>query len=53
MGRKKLKKEEKKQNVSVTLNPELVKYFQQTHINLSSLINHLLTNYVKNENKNL
>jgi hypothetical protein len=53
MGRKKIKQEEKKQNISITLNPELVKHFQKTHINLSSLINHLLTNYVENGNKNL
>ena len=53
MGRKKIKPEEKKQNVSITLNPELVKYFQKKHINLSSLINYLLTKYVEDGEKNL
>jgi hypothetical protein len=53
MGRKKIKSEEKKQNISITLNPEIIKYFQKTHFNLSSLINHLLTEYIKNGEKNL
>lgn len=53
MGRKKIKPEEKKQNLSITLDQELIKYFQKTHINLSSLINHLLTEHIKNGEKNL
>lgn len=53
MGRKKIKPENKKQNVSVTLDPNLIKHFQKTHINLSSLINHLLKNYIIDGEKNL
>jgi len=53
MGRKQVKPENKKQNISITLNPEIIKYFQNTHINLSSLINHLLTTYIENGEKNL
>jgi hypothetical protein len=53
MGRKLVKPENKKQNISITLNPEIIKYFQNTHINLSSLINHLLTTYIENGEKNL
>ena len=53
MGRKKIKSEEKKQNISITLNPEIIKYFQKTHFNLSSLINHLLTEYIENGEKNM
>lgn len=53
MGRKKIKPEEKKQNISITLNPELIGYFQKNHFNLSSLINHLLTEYIENGKKNL
>lgn len=53
MGRKKIDQEDKKQNVSITLTPKLIQFFQKKHINLSSLVNHLLTNYVKNGEKNL
>ena len=53
MGKKKKKPEKKKQNISITLNPKLIKYFQKTHFNISSLINHLLTEYIENGEKNL
>ncbi len=52
MGRKKINKEEKKQSISIALKPELLEYFRNLHINLSSLINKLLEDY-KNGNKNL
>lgn len=52
MGRKKIKKEEKKQSISIAINPELLTYYKKLHINFSSLINKLLEEY-KNGNKNL
>ena len=52
MGRNKIKKEEKKQSISIAINPELLEYYKKLHINLSSLINKLLDEY-KNGNKNL
>jgi uncharacterized protein (DUF4415 family) len=53
MGRKKINPENKKKNVSITLTPEIIEYFQKTHINLSSLINHLLVEYIENGKKDL
>jgi post-segregation antitoxin (ccd killing protein) len=52
MGRKIKNENEKKTKVSVALEPELLNYFRQQHINLSSLVNKLLKDY-KNGNKNL
>ncbi len=53
MGRKLKKEEEKKTKVSVALDPELLTYYRELHINLSSLVNKLLKDYRKNGNKNL
>jgi hypothetical protein len=53
MGRLKKKNEEKKQSVSIAINPKLLNYYKDLHINLSSLINDLLEEYKKNGNKNL
>jgi hypothetical protein len=52
MGRNKIKKEDKKQSISIAINPELLGYYKKLHINLSSLINKLLDEY-KDGNKNL
>jgi len=53
MGRVKKKREEKKQSISISITPELLKYYRELHINLSSLINKLLEDYKGNGNKNL
>jgi hypothetical protein len=53
MGRIKKKKEEKKQSISIAIKPELLVYFRGLHINLSSLINNLLEEYIKNGKKSL
>ena len=53
MGRIKKKEEEKKTKVSVALDPELLNYFRNLHINLSSLVNKLLKDYRENGNKSL
>lgn len=53
MGRNKKKFEEKKQSISIALNPELILYYRSLHINLSSLVNKLLEDYKENGNKNL
>ena len=53
MGRLKKKEEEKKTKVSVALEPELLNYYRNLHINLSSLVNKLLKDYRKNGHKNL
>jgi hypothetical protein len=53
MGRLKKTEEEKKTKVSVALEPELLTYYRNLHINLSSLVNKLLKDYRDNENKSL
>ena len=53
MGRIKKTEEEKKTKVSVALEPELLTYYRNLHINLSSLVNKLLKDYRENGNKNL
>jgi hypothetical protein len=45
--------EEKKTKVSVALEPELLTYYRNLHINLSSLVNKLLKDYRENGNKDL
>jgi len=52
MGRKKIKTEEKKIRMSITIDPNIEKIIRDKHINLSSLTNKLLTEYFGNE-KNL
>jgi len=53
MGREKKKDEEKKTKVSVALDPELLTYYRNLHINLSSLVNKLLKDYRENGNQSL
>jgi post-segregation antitoxin (ccd killing protein) len=53
MGRKLKTEEEKKTKVSVALDRELLTYYRDLHINLSSLVNKLLKDYRKNGNKSL
>ena len=53
MGRVKKKEEEKKTKVSVALDPELLNFYKNLHINLSSLVNKLLKDYRENGNKSL
>jgi hypothetical protein len=53
MGRIKKTEEEKKTKVSVALEPELLTYYRNLHINLSSLVNKLLKDYRENGNKSM
>lgn len=53
MGRVKKLEKEKKTKVSVALEPELLTYYRNLHINLSSLVNKLLKDYRENGNKSL
>ena len=53
MGRLKKTDEEKKTKVSVALEPEILTYYRNLHINLSSLVNKLLKDYRDNGNKSL
>jgi len=53
MGRERKKENEKKTKVSVALDPELLEYYRNLHINLSSLVTKLLKDYRENGNKNL
>lgn len=53
MGRKKIIDEEKKVKIGVTVEPHIPQYFKDKSINLSSLVNKLLKDYIKNGNKNL
>jgi len=50
MGRKKIKTEEKKIRLSITIDPKIEKIIRERHINLSSLTNKLLKEYFDNEN---
>jgi hypothetical protein len=45
MGRKKIKTEEKKIRMSITIDPNVEKIIRERHINLSSLTNKLLIEY--------
>ena len=45
--------EEKKQSISIALKPEILEYYRNLHINLSSLVNKLLEDYKENGNKSL
>jgi post-segregation antitoxin (ccd killing protein) len=53
MGRKKIKEIEKKVKIGVSVDPELPQYFKDKSINISSLVNKLLKDYIKNEDKSL
>ena len=47
MGRKKVEEEKKKVKLAVSIDPELPQYFKDKSINLSSLVNKLLKQYIK------
>jgi len=53
MGRRKVEEEKKKVKLAVSLDPELPQYFKNKSINLSSLVNKLLKEYIKNGNESL
>jgi len=53
MGRKKINDEDKKVKIGVSIDPDLPQYFKDKSINLSSLVNKLLKDYIKNGNKSL
>jgi post-segregation antitoxin (ccd killing protein) len=48
MGRNKIDDNKKKVKISVSVDPELPQYFKDKSINLSSLINKFLKEYVNN-----
>jgi len=50
MGRHKIDEAKKKVKVSVAIDPELPQHFKNKSINLSSLVNKLLKEYIKNGN---
>lgn len=49
MGRTKIKIEEKKIRMSITIDPKIEKIIRDKHINLSSLTNRLLNEYFSDE----
>jgi len=53
MGRKKIEESDKKVKIGVSIDPDLPPLFKKMSINLSSLVNKLLKEYIKNGNKNL
>lgn len=53
MGRKKIEDHEKKVKIGVSVDPDLPKYFKEKSINISSLVNKLLKEYIRNGNKSL
>lgn len=53
MGRKKIDDNKKKVKIAVSIDPELPQLFKNKSINISSLVNKLLNEYVKNEYKNM
>ena len=52
MGRKKYKDEEKKVKRSISIEPEILQILKNNCINVSSLINKLLKEYIENAKKN-
>ena len=53
MGRIKVDDNKKKKSISVAMEPDVLDYIRKNHINLSSLVNKLLKEYIKNGNKDL
>jgi hypothetical protein len=49
MGRKKMKNEDKKIRMSITIDPNIEKLVKENYINLSSLVNKLLNDFFNNE----
>ena len=50
MGRKIMKEEDKKIKRSISLSPDILITLEKKSINVSSLINKLLKNYIKENN---
>jgi post-segregation antitoxin (ccd killing protein) len=50
MGRRKVEEEKKKVKIAVSVDPEIPQHFKEKSINLSSLVNKLLREYIKNGN---
>jgi len=53
MGRRKIDDDKKKTKIGVSIDPEIPKFLKDRSINISSLVNKLLKNYMENANKNL
>ena len=53
MGRRKIDDDKKKVKIAVSIEPGLPEYFKDKSINLSSLVNKLLKEYIKNGYKGL
>lgn len=53
MGRKKVNDLDKKVKIGISVDPEIPIYLKDRNINISSLINKLLKNYVNNGNQDL
>lgn len=53
MGRKLVDKNKMKKKMSVSVDPDIIIELRQRYINISSLINKLLRDYIKNGNKDL
>jgi hypothetical protein len=53
MGRTKVESDKKKKSISVAMEPEILDFIRDRHINLSSLVNKLLKEYIKNGDKSL
>lgn len=53
MGRRKKIEQDKKVKIGVSIDPDLPTFFKTRHINISSLVNKLLRDYIENGNKNL
>lgn len=53
MGRKKIDDNKKKVKIGVSIDPELPDYFKDRSINISSLVNKLLKEYIKNGDKSM
>jgi len=53
MGRKKIDDDKKKVKIGISIDPELPEYFKDRSINISSLVNKLLKEYIKNGDKNM
>ena len=49
MGRKKMKNEDKKIRMSITIDTNIEKLVKENYINLSSLVNKLLNDFFNNE----
>lgn len=53
MGRKLVDKNKMKKKMSISVDPDIVSELRQRYINISSLINKLLRDYIKNGNENM